>query len=893
MDANKKSIKGVLTDERRDVQERMFLLQQVLLAGSMLVLLTVGALLGGNQDEALALAAAVVGCLAIGGLTLKFRRVQLFGTICALMMICVELPYSFFANGGMRGGTPIWFVMCTLCISQIITGRKKWVLLAGEVVCVMLCYGLAYLHEDWIAPHTRPQSYWDSLLSVLLVCTAVCAIVGFEVYLLRTAVRRAEEERSATERLVKAQGRFFSNMSHEIRTPVNAIISLNEMILREEIPPEVEEDANNVRVESRRLLSVINDILDISKIESGSMEIVSAVYDTGDMLSDLVGAYWAQARDKGLELKIDIDPEMPARLIGDELRIRQILSNLLGNAVKYTAEGSVKLNVQPKAEDGKFSVVYSVTDTGAGIKKESIPDLFSAFRREDDSPDKISGTGLGLAIVKQLADLMGGTVSVNSVYTRGSTFVVEIPQKRVGEAHISAESIERRRNIGERSFGRLFEAPDAHVLAVDDNRTNLMVIGKLLRSTGVEVDTAESGAEALKLTSEKQYHLIFMDHMMPVMDGLECLRLIRSQTGGLCREARAVALTTNTGGDSRAFYAAAGFDGYLIKPIDSLALETECARLLPPELVTINRTGDDEDESGLQLQRHRARESVCITTNSVADLPRELIERYHIGVIPCVVSTAGGVFRDGEELDADGLIAYMDHSEYFAFSQPPPKEEYELFFADALQRANNVVHIAMSGDILTSELPFAREAAESFENVTVVDSRSVSGGLGLLAIEAAACAQRGDAPELIAERMKELRERIHCSFVVDSLDYLTRTKQVRPIFYSLTETLMVHPVMHLRQGRIRLHSFLFGAREMVWRKYIRGELRGKRNIDTRRLLVVYTGLSAENLKFIRREVEKTVKFGEIYFQKAAPSITANCGKNTMGLFFLENSEQTE
>ena len=313
-------------------------------------------------------------------------------------------------------------------------------------------------------------------------------IMSYTRFRLNEQLVTAEKQRKEIYMLNKSQNSFFSNMSHEIRTPINTIIGLNEMILREDVSDEVIEDSINIKAAGKLLLNLINDILDMSKFQSGSMHLLIEPYHTGDMLSDIVGMLWIRAKDKKLDFNIDVSPDIPSELVGDEVRIKQVLINVINNAIKYTKEGSVSLTVQcERREDKTCNMIYTVSDTGIGIKSEDIPYLFSAFKRVDETVTKhIEGTGLGLSIVKQLVDLMGGKITVNSVYKKGSTFIIEIPQR-----------IEREGTVGKHDFAKIgktnkgtaytpkFEAPEARILVVDDNEANLMVASKLLRDTKV------------------------------------------------------------------------------------------------------------------------------------------------------------------------------------------------------------------------------------------------------------------------------------------------------------------------------------------------------------------------------------------------------------------------
>ena len=304
----------------------------------------------------------------------------------------------------------------------------------------------------------------DSFISLLLTMSAVSIMITFVLRLYKLENEKSQARKKEIEELNASQNHFFSSMSHEIRTPINTIIGLNEMILREDVSSEVAEDAANIQSASKMLLHLINDILDMSKLESGQMTLSSEPYNIGDMLSDVVGMLWIRAKEKGLEFHVDLEPDMPAGYLGDEVRMKQILINVLNNSIKYTKTGSVTLSIQSEErEDGIANVIYTITDTGIGIKKENIPYLFTAFKRVDEERNKyIEGTGLGLSIVKQFVDMMGGKITVNSVYTKGSTFIIEIPQRITDESAVGEFGIENRAALKEKKvYHKSFEAPDA------------------------------------------------------------------------------------------------------------------------------------------------------------------------------------------------------------------------------------------------------------------------------------------------------------------------------------------------------------------------------------------------------------------------------------------------
>jgi CheY-like chemotaxis protein len=352
---------------------------------------------------------------------------------------------------------------------------------------------------------------------------------------------------------------------------------MNEATMRENISEEVMENSRNIEVASKILLHTINEILDLARLESGSVEIVKTDYRPASMLSDIVSMTWLRAHEKGLEFRIDVDPELPSVLRGDEMRIKQLLLNVTTNAVKYTNEGSVHLHISGITDEkGMYRSVYEVSDTGIGIREENIPLLFSEFQRMDEHrTNAIEGTGLGLFIVKQYLDMMDGTVEVSSEYGRGSVFHIEIPQEIVDASPVGSQEVMNADQDEADVDASETAASEVRLLVVDDTPMNLMVVKKLLKDSNAAVDTAASGREALQKTLDNEYNIILMDHQMPEMDGIECLHRIREQDGGKCRESRIVCLTANVGADMEKLYMSEGFDGYLTKPIKRKVLEDE------------------------------------------------------------------------------------------------------------------------------------------------------------------------------------------------------------------------------------------------------------------------------------------------------------------------------
>ena len=385
-----------------------------------------------------------------------------------------------------------------------------------------------------------------------------------------------------------AKSQFLANMSHEIRTPINAILGMDEMILRESDNSEISKYAANIESSGKNLLQLINDILDISKIESGKLEIVPVNYDLAELISIIVNEMKARANDKAIEVNFEVAPTMPYKYFGDSVRIKQIITNIMTNGIKYTEKGSVTLYVNGIEIGGNYMIMISVVDTGIGIKQEDMANLFEKFTRLDLEKNRtIEGTGLGLAITKQLVDIMGGTIDVQSVYGQGTNFAVSIPQTVVDYEQIGdfreryAKSV-----LGREKYEESFVAPEAHLLVVDDNDMNIQVIKSLLKKTKVQLDSASSGKKALEHTAKNKYDLILMDHLMPIMDGIETFHHIKNDDNSINKETPVIILTANAVSGAKEEYLNEGFSGYLSKPIDGKTLETTIIKFLPEDRYT-------------------------------------------------------------------------------------------------------------------------------------------------------------------------------------------------------------------------------------------------------------------------------------------------------------------
>lgn len=516
--------------------------------------------------------------------------------------------------------------------------KKGYFLFMSEIPQLNM-YQIGYVPESFISEGLSTivtLVLWVFGLLLLLFVIGVAYLFVAEEKAMESDTLRAAK--NVAEQANQAKSNFLANMSHEIRTPINAIMGMNEMVLRETDNENIKEYAMNVKSASATLLSLINDILDFSKIEAGKLEIFDAPYEVSLLINDVINMVDIKLKQKNLHFNIDIDSDLPSVLRGDEVRIRQVIVNILNNAVKYTKEGMVALQVSSVIEKGEFLLKIRVKDTGIGIKKEDINKLFQDFERLDLEQNRtVEGTGLGLAITKRLVDKMAGRLEVESVYGKGSLFTIYLKQEIVddtplGDYKKGTEDFVKTIN----GYQERFVAPEAHILVVDDSSMNLSVVQELLKKTKVQITVCLSGQECLEYVQKEHYDVILLDHMMPEMDGMETLRRLKTVENNQCVDTPVIALTANAILGAKEEYLKAGFADYLSKPIEPVELELMLLRYIPTEKVNILAPNDDKTETDTDIKERELPNMSQIIQKDIGlqycandeEFYREMIELY-------------------------------------------------------------------------------------------------------------------------------------------------------------------------------------------------------------------------------------------------------------------------
>lgn len=873
------------TDDTMEIKERLFRIILVVATVAVGLAILQGLTLV-NADSLMVtytiMFAAFVFALI---LAFKYRYVELSSTILGVALIFIALPVIFLRGGGVSSGSGLWMCLGIFYIFIMFSGKKMYFFLIMAIIVDIACYVISYLYPEEVVELATPfEKHFDSIFAVIIVGLTVGVVMKFQLGVFEKERQLTKEQQKELELVGMSKDAFFASMSHEIRTPINSIIGLNELILREEPTDEIQGYAKNIQNASKMLLSLVNDILDLSQLEIHKMELVENEYSVGQMLHEVVDMIQVRMKEKDLRFIVQVDKNLPSKLWGDERRIKQILLNILANAVKYTEEGSVTLNCHFE-QTGENEVVLriSVADTGVGIRKEELEYLFDAFRRINfEKNQKIEGTGLGLSITKHLLDLMQGEISVDSIYTQGSEFTVVIPQKIVDEAPLGEFTAFIQEEKISNYYSRTFEAPEARILIVDDDDLNLIITTKLLQDTKMSIDTASSADECLRKTSKRYYNLILMDYMMPNMHGGALLREIRKQENGLCRDTDVVLLSANVLADKQLEYQQLGFDGLLEKPIDTLRLEKEVLSHIPEELIEYRRDAVDGSQGKYFVSRlSKRRKKVYVTSDGVCDLTEELLEKYDIKLIDLYIQTESGRFRDTKEIDINNLSRYLSDENTTAFSMSPTIEDYEHFFADTLMEADNIIYISMAGG---SGKCFenAVEAAKGFSHVHIIDSAHISAGQGLLVLHAAKLANDGIPVREIIKEINEMKSKVKASYLIPNTRIFYQKGFTDKITAKICDLFKLHPVLGSYGNKITVLGVRVGKLEKVWKKFIRFHLRNSSRIDHRIVYVVHAGCSVRQQELILEEINRNMKFKQVIFTQASSASVCNAGLGSIG-----------
>ncbi len=543
--------------------------------------------------------AVAVGCFYAANFKNQLRN----SVICLCFIVTIIMfPVMYFTSGGINSGMVCWFSLGILFIFLLLDGMDFFFMLLTDIAVILGCYIVAYFHPEYIVPLGSDLAIYTDVVQALLITSIVIGvIIKFQARVYNKLYTEAENnnddllektlEAKKAERIAQnaseSKSNFLANMSHEIRTPINTIMGMDEMILRETGEKKVQEYAMDIKSASQTLLSLINDILDITKIESGKMSIVEGEYSFLSLMHDVLNTANIKAKDKDLTLTTDVAGDIPCDLIGDDIRIKQILTNIITNAVKYTPQGSIHVAVSCRMAGADMVELYfSIKDTGIGIKEEDMGRLFKSFERLEVARNRnIEGAGLGMAITQSLLNMMDSYLDVDSVYGKGSTFSFKLLQAVANPEPIGDFNKRLENMTATYQYNSTFVAPDAKFLVVDDNAMNRKVFVALLKESKVQVTEAADGRECLRLMQNQHFDMIFLDHMMPGMDGLETFKAMGSLEGNKCLGTPIIALTANAIAGAKERYLSLGFHGFLSKPIASAQLEKTIREFLPAHLM--------------------------------------------------------------------------------------------------------------------------------------------------------------------------------------------------------------------------------------------------------------------------------------------------------------------
>lgn len=821
----------------------------------------------------------------------KADNVEFGARLIGAVAIFLAFPYIFVTNGAIEGGASIWLVLGIFYAIGMFHGVEMIIYLILAIIADTTVYLLCLTYPELIVTLANKETaYFDSIFAVVLVGVLIGAVTKYQLNGYEKARRLAMKQRDEIEEMSNSRSAFFASMSHEIRTPINTIIGLNEMIMRDaNISDEAAEDAANIQNASKMLLSLVNDILDMSQIENDKMEILETDYSIKELVGELVDMIKVRLAEKKLDFSVYLDPNLPTVLYGDDKRIKQVLLNLLANAAKYTKEGSVSFSINGEKIGEEFCrLEIAVKDTGIGIKTEYLDSLFDMFQRVDkESNREIEGTGLGLPISKQLMELMGGKIVVDSIYTKGSTFTVILEQKIVDSKPVGRVDFMANDKGRCGTYHHSFEAPEAHILVVDDNDMNRVVVEKLLRSTKIKIDQVANGNEALIKTKSSYYNLILMDYMMPEISGEETTALIRRQENGLNKNTPVVVLTADTTSKTGKNYQAMGFDAFLEKPFNGIQLEKVIMNFLPEDLLEYKL--NEKEDTSIALNNYnsgeRRHKKIILTTECNCDLTGELCNKYDIRLMYMYICTDKGRFCDIKEINTDNLSKVIRDGSEAIKIKSGTIQDYENFFAECLVEAQDVIHISLGKNIGPS-YDFAVSAARGFGHVHVIDSGLVSSGLAIMMMKLGELVNQGATVDEVISRAEYLKTKIGCSILMPGAPNLGQNHNKRSFADLICNSLSIHSVIRVGQSSLKLGFPMIGNMRSSYKKLIYRYSNDRRKLDNSILYISHVSLPLELQNEILDEAKKRERFDDVILECCSVTNACYVGLGTISIAYI-------
>ena len=495
-----------------------------------------------------------------------------------------------------------------------------------------------------------------------------------------------------------------------------------------------------------------------------------------------------------------------------------------------------------------------------------------------------------MSISKQLVELMDGQIMVDSIYTKGSVFTVMLEQQTRSEAKIGNINFFEREFVDSQTYQQSFEAPEARILVVDDNEMNRMVVSKLLRATKVQLDFAISGVQCLEMTRTKYYNVIFMDYMMPGMDGVETLKEVRKQENGLCRETPIVVLTADPSMSAGNHYLEYGFDGMIEKPFRGVQLEESILNFLPNEILeyrfNVPKSRTTQSNENILISKRRQKK-IGISVDCVSDITDEWCSKYDIRLMYLYIKTEKCRFRDTKEINSDSLGKFLSDTQSFATAEAASIEDYEKFFAESLIEAQDVIHISL-GSKMGKSYNNAMQASRGFGHVHVIDSGHLSGGMALVAMRAAQMVSQGrEVHEILAE-IERIQQNVSSYFFMPSADIFCKNGYMNAISGKIVSRLHIHPSIRAKNAALSICGFRFGDVNSARRKFVRSILRYNRVPVNDIVYITHAGLSIQQQEQILQEIKKYADFERVIIQKCCVTNACFSGLGTIGIAFMND-----